>query len=51
VKVKAAHAYFCDDNDLPRIDATPQQQRKTLLLLAQAALEEAERIKLGKRPR
>jgi len=26
VKVVGAYCYFCDDNDLPRIDATPRQE-------------------------
>lgn len=36
-----AYAYFCDDNDLPRIDISVERKRKNLLLMALLALTEA----------
>lgn len=41
MKINGAFAYFCDDNNLPRIDATREQRRQNYLLLALAALRKA----------
>jgi len=41
VHINATYAYFCDDNGLPRIYATPEQRRRNYLLLALAAIREA----------
>jgi hypothetical protein len=41
----AAFAYFCDDNNLPRIDASRQQRIANLRLMADWAMREIESLK------
>lgn len=44
MRLAGAYCYFCDDNGLPRIDATLLQRIYTLRVMESEARKEAERL-------
>ena len=50
MNLSGAYAYFCDDNDLPRFDATPEDSLRNLDAMAEAVAERRRKLLLLNSP-